>query len=395
MKNYNFVIIGGGIVGLTVARSLLQRKLGTVCILEKEASLGMHSSGRNSGVLHSGIYYPPNSLKAKICLSGAKKMADYANSHRISMLKTGKVIVAKNAEEFSKLHELYERGIQNGVSVRRISVKELKEIEPEAATHEGALHITDTGVINSKQVLHALENEITAMGAKLIYSARAEKIEEKVVYLKDEKISFGHLINAAGLHADNIAHAMGVGLDYCIVPFKGIYRKLSKEAAARFRGSIYPAPDLAMPFLGVHITRVVSGDVYAGPTAIPAFGRENYGVLRGIDSDFFSIAYHLSTMMVKNTNNLRGLIAQEIPNYLPSVFLKRVKSLAPGLKREDLEPCDKVGLRAQLMDKRSLKFVMDFLVEKGPNSTHILNAISPAFTSSFAFAEIIVDGVSS
>ncbi len=394
-ERYDFVIVGAGIVGLAVARKIAALKLGTVCILEKERALGLHSSGRNSGVLHTGIYYAPDSLKAKVCAAGARLLADYCAEKKLPLAKNGKVIVASDVSQVSSLKNLFDRGRANGVRVELIDEKRLSQIEPEARTVEAAIFSPDTNVIDSKAVLAALENDITAQGVTIRKNARLGDIESGFLSCGSSKIHFGHLINAAGLHADEVAHAMGVGERYKIMPFKGIYRKLRPEAASRFRGSIYPVPDLDVPFLGVHTTKTVSGEVYVGPTAIPAFGRENYGLFSGIDGEWAGIARDLSRMMLKNLNGFRTLVRQEIFKYNPSVFLKCIQRLAPFLKKEDIQSCGKVGLRAQLVDKKSLKLVMDFLIEDGPRSTHILNAVSPAFTSSFAFADIVVNRIQS
>jgi L-2-hydroxyglutarate oxidase LhgO len=206
--------------------------------------------------------------------------------------------------------------------------------------------------------------------------------------------SYGHLVNAAGLHADHVAHIMGVGLHYRILPFKGLYRKLKKDAAKRFNGSIYPVPDLRVPFLGVHVTRNIHDDVYVGPTAIPAFGRENYGMFEGVSlSEAPGIAWALGKMILKNKQGMRTMVGDEMSRYSASGFLQAAQACAPRLQASDFDNTGKVGLRAQLYDRNKGTLEMDFVVEPGPDSTHVLNAISPAFTSSLAFAEWIADKV--
>lgn len=395
-KSSDFVVIGGGIVGLTIARALALKHLGSVRVLEKEKKLGAHSSGRNSGVLHTGIYYPPDSLKAKVCVSGAKRMFEYALHHGIPVRKTGKVIVATDPDNISQIDVLYERALANGVRVEKISLKRLKEIEPEAHTFDSALYIPDTAVIDSKKVLEKLEEEIKGLGVQLDKEAEVcgFRIPQKTVRTKNVEYCYGHLINAAGLHADKIAHAMEVGKRYRILPFKGIYQKLTPNAAARFRASIYPVPDLEMPFLGVHITRTIDDQVMLGPTAIPALGRENYGLLRGLDlRESPAMLRDLAFMVARNTNGFANMVKEEFFKYSPGGFLKCAQKLAPALRREDILPSDKVGIRAQLVDQRSKKMVMDLVIEKGPDSTHILNAISPAFTGSLSFADFVMDAI--
>lgn len=395
MRRYDFVIIGGGIVGLTVARSLALKKTGTILLLDKEAFLGMHSSGRNSGVIHAGIYYTPESLKSKVCVEGSRLLAEYAREHAIPMIKTGKVIVATSASQSPGLEALYRRALANGVKIEKIDEARLKQLEPEARTAGEALYSPDTAVIDSKAVLKKMEAEISSLGVVIQKSSQAlPNSKDRTVRLKDETVSYGHLVNAAGLQADHIAHAMGAGLNYRILPFKGIYHSLKPEAAARIRGSIYPLPDVELPFLGVHVTRNVLGEVLLGPTAMPAFGRENYGIFDGMDLlESPRIARDLLRMVLKNQNGFRKLMVTEFGKYRRGGFLECVRELAPFVRLEDIVPSKKVGIRAQLADKATGKLEMDFVVESAKNSTHILNAVSPAFTSSLAFAEIVTSKI--
>lgn len=393
MRHYDFIIIGAGIVGLAAARALALRKCGSVCVLEKESSLGMHASGRNSGVLHSGIYYAPDSLKAKVCSAGAKMMAAYCRERGIPVEKNGKVVVARNAEESQRIRELYERAKQNGIRCELVDRGKLNEIEPDACTYDVALYSPETAVLDPKLVLDALETDVTDRGVDLIKNAEAKSIQDNIIQTSKDRFEFGHMINAAGLYADKIAHQMGVGRKYRIVPFKGIYQRLSAEASSRFRGSVYPAPNASVPFLGVHLTKTVSGEVTVGPTAMPALGRENYGILDGIDFEMPDILRTVAAMMMKNQDGFRQMATEEWAKYRPSGMFSAAKRLAPFLGTKDLLACDKVGLRAQLVDRSSLKLIMDFVIERGPDSTHILNAVSPAFTSSLAFAERVADEV--
>ena len=396
IKKSDFLIIGGGIVGLALARELAKRGLGRVRILEKEKKLGVHSSGRNSGVLHAGIYYPPDSLKAKVCVAGQKRMLEYALEHDIPVKKTGKVIVATEPGNVSQLDVLFERARANGVRVEKIDLNHLKEIEPEAHSFEKALYSPDTAVIDAKKVLECLSEDLAGLGVTLEKDAEAVSIDTRAKTVRGPAgtYGYGHLVNAAGLHADRIAHLMGVGERYRILPFKGFYRKLTSSAAARFKASIYPVPDLGMPFLGLHITRTIHDEVLLGPTAIPALGRENYGFWEGMDlRELPRIMIDLAGMVLKNTDGFARMVQDELSKYLDVGFLKAVRRLAPALGPEDIVPSDKVGIRAQLVDHVARKLVMDLVVESGPDSTHVLNAISPAFTSAFSFAEVLADRV--
>lgn len=388
----DFLIVGAGVVGLTIARELYNQGHKSITILEKEPDTGMHSSGRNSGVLHGGIYYPAGSLKAKLCIQGAQMMKQYAEEFGIAVQKTGKVIVAQREDLAPQIDMLYQRATSNGAKVEVVSMDELKKIEPEATTFGKALYSPETAVIDPKLVVHVLADELVNKGIKLVKNSEVLKVDVKAkkVIAKSGDYSYGFLINTAGLHADFIAHQFGVGLNYRILPFKGTYKKLKSPLADKIRGSIYPVPDLQFPFLGVHVTRTIQQSVYVGPTSIPAFGRENYSALKGVElGEGARMVSHLSKMILTNANGMRNLIFKELPKYSEYGFWQMSKALAPNMKREDLESTNKVGIRAQLIDLRDMKFIMDFLVEEGEDSLHILNAVSPAFTASFAFARYV------
>ena len=393
-KDFDFVVIGGGIVGLTIAWRLVQAGFKSILVLEKEQQLGMHASGRNSGVLHAGFYYSAESLKAKLCALGSRLMMEYASEKQIRFIKTGKVVVATDSEGVRQIPVLLERAKTNGIELHQITLDELKEREPEARSVEAALFSPNTAVIDSKSVLKSLEDDLMTSGVTIMKGSRLDRvlIDQKQVECGGVVFGFGHLVNCAGLYADQVAHSMGVGLKYTLLPFKGLYKKIRPEVASKFRGSIYPVPDLRVPFLGVHVTKNVFGEVYVGPTAIPAFGRENYGVLSGISPiEGLRMATHLGAMFLRNAQGMRQLVVEEMDRYFDSGFLKAVQKIAPGLDRKDLLPTNKVGIRAQLFDREKGQLEMDFVVESGNHSTHILNAISPAFSASFAFSTWIVE----
>lgn len=396
MKKYDFLVVGGGIVGLTVALELLRRGMGSVAVLEKEATLGMHSSGRNSGVIHAGIYYAPGSLKAHLCVSGAKRLWDYAEEKKLPHRRIGKVIVTTHEDQLSVLDDLERRAKANGVRIERVDEKGLGDIEPHARTVGYALFSPDTAVMDPKSVLKAIADDIVSMGGHVFYDTQVLRVDaDKRMLITDrDTFQYGHWVNAAGLEADRLAHQMQVGLQYRILPFKGSYKKVSPESPAQFRGLVYPTPDPQLPFLGVHVTKNVYGEVFLGPTATPALGCENYAGLRGIDWRRLPVDFgYLAYMFVTNRNGFFNLVRSEIAKYSARGFFEEVKKLSPVIRPEDILPCDKVGIRAQPFDCRTKRLVMDFLVEKGPFSTHILNAVSPAFTSSFALAEHIVSGI--
>jgi len=390
------LILGGGIVGLTVAREIVQRRLGSVALLEKELMLGMHSSGRNSGVIHAGIYYTPGSLKAHLCVSGAKRLWEYAEEKKLPHHRIGKAIVTTREDQIPVLEDLERRAKDNGVRIEMVDEKALAEIEPHARTVKKALYSPDTAVMDPKLMLQAIAEDFSAMGGQVYYDTKVLRIDasKRLVLTNRDTFEYGHLVNAAGLDADLLAHQMGVGLQYRILPFKGAYKKVSPESPAKFRGLVYPTPDPQLPFLGVHVTKNVYGEVFLGPTATPALGRENYTGFTKVDFTRLPVnLWYLGIMFLKNKNGFRNLVGSEIAKYSARGFFEEARKLSPVLRLQDIIPCDKVGIRAQPIDCRTQKLVMDFLVEKGPASTHIINAVSPAFTSSFALAEHIVDGM--
>ena len=385
------VICGAGIIGLSIARELIKRGAEDIVILEKEHQLGLHASGRNSGVLHAGIYYSQDSLKARFCLKGNLMMKEYCREKGIPVHETGKVIVTKKEEELSSLNELYKRAKKNGAEVRLIDSKELQEIEPYARTVEKAIFSPQTAVVDARKVLSVLEKELVDTG-KVRFLKGTEVIGIKgsrALKTTGGELTFETIINSAGAYADKIAHLFGIGQKYTILPFKGTYKKLRKEKSHVVRGNIYPVPDIRNPFLGVHFTRSHDGEVYIGPTAIPAFGRENYGIVKGIDREAPSIL--LKNLILLFTNSkFRKIALNEPAKYIKSRFYRDVAPMVKDLKPEDIIPSQKVGIRPQLVDWETKELVMDFLVLKDSSSVHILNAISPAFTSAFAFAEFVV-----
>ncbi len=386
----DFLICGGGIIGLTLARELLNSGCENIIILEKENTPGKHASGRNSGVLHAGIYYSPDSLKAKLCLQGNFLMKQYCREKGLPLLETGKVIVAKNVKEAETLKELYSRAVENGAKVELIDTGRLEEIEPYAKTHGTALYSYYTAVVDPGAILKSLHDDLVASGKVRILTGtefRRPKGSRAVLTNRGE-IRFDMFINAAGAYSDRVAHCFGVGLDYRLIPFKGIYRKLRKDKSYMVRGNIYPVPDIRNPFLGVHLTRNTKGEVYAGPTAITALGRENYRFPEGINAEAFDIAGRSAVLFLVNPK-FRKVALTEPRKYIFRFFYEDTKRLIKNLKPGDIVSSEKAGIRPQLVDWNKKELVMDFVVIRDADSVHVLNAISPAFTSSMVFAKLI------
>jgi len=393
MEHADVVIAGAGVIGLTLARELVSRGA-RVLALDKEDRPGRHASGRNSGVLHAGIYYAPGSARAATCLKGNRLMRAYCLERGLPLLESGKVIVAKDETELPRLRSLYDRALGAGAQVSLVDQDELREIEPRARTAGQAIHSPLTAVVDPVAILKSLRADLRASGrAEVRFGVTAlGPSGRRELATSAGPVAYGALVNAAGAHADRLAHAFGLGRRYVLVPFKGVYRKLRPEASGLVRGSIYPVPDPATPFLGVHFTRSVRGEVYIGPTAIPAFGRENYGILKGLDAEAPEILWRDATLLAVNPT-FRKVALSEPRKYLFRHFFADASRLVEGLGAGDVLPSPKAGIRPQLVDLAQNALVMDFLTESGEADLHVLNAISPAFTSSMALAEILADKV--
>jgi len=395
MTTADILICGAGIVGLTVARDLVAAGLEDILVIDKEPEAGRHASGRNSGVLHAGIYYAPGSLRAKSCLEGNFRMRQYCEERGLPLLKTGKVIVARDESELPALNELYVRARRNGAKVDLLDDRQLAEIEPNAKSAGQALFSHYTAVVDPKAILKSIQTELLATGkVRFLFGARfmgQEKEEGKRLRVSTSagQISCAFFLNASGAYGDVVAHAFGLGRNYRLIPFKGIYKKVKAEKAHMVRGSIYPVPNIKNPFLGVHFTRGAHGDVYLGPTAIPAFGRENYGILSGLDAEAPSILLRDALLFLRN-RKFREVAFEEPRKYFFTHFFNDAKKLVKELEPSDIESCPKVGIRPQLVDVTKNELVMDFVIEGTEQSVHVLNSISPAFTSSLFFAEMLI-----
>lgn len=391
MRRADFLICGGGIIGLTIARELVKRGYDNIIILEKEDSLGKHASGRNSGVLHGGIYYMPDSLKARLCLNGNRLMKAYCREKGLPLAETGKVVVTKDESENRTLRELYSRGIKNGAAVELIDEKQLKEMEPCAKTHGMALASYDTAVIDPMAVLKSLWKDLTdSKKVEILLNTEFRDVKGSNKALTNRgAIIFDRFVNASGAYSDRIAHAFGVGMNYRLLPFKGIYKRLRTEKSFLVKGNIYPVPDIRNPFLGVHFTRNIANDVTIGPTAIPSFGRENYHAFSDLSLETFSILFR-ELILFLNSAWFRDIAISESKKYFSGSFFADARKLLKDLEPGDIIPSKKMGIRAQLMDLDKKELITDFVVIKDGGSIHILNAVSPAFTSSMEFADLVV-----
>ncbi len=399
--NCDVVILGGGMVGLCLAYQLIERKeASSIVIVEKENELGLHSSGRNSGVLHAGLYYKPDSLKAKVCVSGAKRLREWIEDRRLHINTCGKVIVPQDIELDNQLDELYKRGTSNGADVEIWDEKQLKDFVPEARTSSGrALWSPNTSVVKPKEVLKQLSEELIQRGVKILTSQKgwSVSLKQKQLHLLESRtINYDHLINSTGLFADRVAHKFGVGEEFSLLPFKGLYWAIKKECPIKIKTNIYPVPDLNVPFLGVHFTPSADEDpiVSIGPTATPAFGRENYRAFDDLEPvSALSNLFLLANQYIKNSGGFRRYVHEQSPLCFKLFLIKAAQKLIPEIHLEHIYLSNKVGIRSQLYNKNTGQLEDDFLCLKGPSSTHVMNAISPAFTASFSLADLILDQV--
>lgn len=399
MLNFDFCILGGGAVGLSVAYQLKKHFSDkSVVIIEKEKAIGLHSSGRNSGVLHSGLYYPPGSLKAKVCISGSKRLQSWIQERNLPLNRCGKIIIPQRIELDQQLDLLYERGVANGCDVKYLDENDLAELFPSAKSSSGrALWSPSTSVTKPLTIINTMLRELLEIGVVFLNNQSGWTVspKESFIKLKNESVvNYGHLFNCAGLYADKVAHQFGIANHYKIMPFKGMYWELKKDSGIDIPCNLYPVPDLQMPFLGVHFTP--SGDHISaptiGPTATFAFGRQNYSLAEGIEPLLaLANSWTLLKQYIFAKGGMRHYVHQQSLLAFKFLMLKEAKNLIPDLQSKDVKISQKVGMRAQLFNIKKDALENDFVCINYLNTTHVLNAISPAFTASFALADHILE----
>ena len=380
MTTPDFLIIGGGVIGLCVARELRRRNPGTrVLVIDKESRLGAHASGRNSGVLHAGFYYTPDSLKARFTRVGNERMTEYCLERKLPIRRCGKLVVARSDEELPRLEELMQRGIANGVTLQWISAADAREIEPRAKVHERAIWSPSTSTVDPHAVMDALQRDALDEGIEIRFDT---------VFRKRD-FDAGFVVNAAGLYADAVARDFGFSASYRILPFKGRYL-YSSEPPGALRTHIYPVPDPRFPFLGVHFTIAVDGSLKIGPTAAPALWREQYGAFSNFRAgEAIAIAMYGASLIATDPSLRRHAIA-ELRKTRRGI-IAQAASLAEGVRETDYVKWGQPGIRAQLFDTKRRALEMDFVIEGDARSLHVLNAVSPGFTCAMPFADHVVD----
>lgn len=394
--NSDFLVIGGGIVGLATAFRLSQQfSDARIVVLEKESDVARHQSGRNSGVLHSGIYYKPGSLKSSTCREGKLAMEKFCQEHHIPFDICGKIIVALDEKEQERLRSIWERGQTAGVQCRLIDAYEIRQLEPHASG-VAAIHVPQAGIVDYPAVCQKLRDILIGQGHRVLAHQKVTKIacskdSVAIQTANGQRLDCSLMISCGGLYSDHIARMAGVNVPAKIVPFRGEYYALKPERAALCRNLIYPVPDPAFPFLGVHFTRMVNGAVECGPNAVLALAREGYSWSQIHWRELFeSLGYRgFQRIAARYWQTGLGEIRRSL---FKSAFVRALQRLIPELTNSDLTPC-RSGVRAQAIAPDG-SMIDDFLWVSGPRSLHVLNAPSPAATASLEIARLIVEQAS-
>jgi len=390
-KKCDVLIIGAGVVGLATGIALLQSRPSLkVIIAEKESSIAKHASGRNSGVIHAGFYYSPDSLKAKFCRDGNFELRKLAKKYEIPVKDVGKVVVSRNADEDLRLETLFQRGIANGVELEIHPEEKLKDYEPLAITYKRFMWSPNTGISDSKAVVQAMLDEFTLLGGSIEFDSKFKPIERQGEIVDAEnEFRFKHLVNAAGAQADRISRSVGVGTEYAMLPFMGVYRSTS-EKSLPLRRLVYPVPHPINPFLGVHFTLTMDGKTKIGPTAIPILGREQYSLATGWSASDIAQAFKgIKSLITGGSHDFGAILRSEWPKVIEKLLIKESTKLVPSAGLVGDWQRKPPGIRAQLVHLPSGKLEQDFIVTSQANATHILNAVSPGWTSSIPFGSYI------
>ncbi len=394
-RSYDVIIIGGGVLGCAVARSLSVQRC-KVLLLEKEPDVGLHTSGRNSGVLHSGFHASPGSLTARLCVEGNYAIRKYAESRRIPFEPVGTLVVASDETQVAVLEDLKGRGDRNGVpDLTLISVEKLRSKEPNLAGHT-ALYAPSGAIIDSRALTKSLANDASRSGATILYWQEVVDIQEQAnvvnVETRDGLYSSELVINCAGLHADRLAHVMGVGGNYCMLPFRGIYFTVTRPGPPIVRSTVFSLSDVSLPLLGVHLTPTLQGDVLIGPSAVPAFGREDYQFVKNRFASIAKLASQQSIWkaLFHNPKLFRLALNNDDHPLTQQFFWTEACKVVNGLQQKDISLGGRVGISPQLI-RSDGHLVDDLVIESTERTIHVLNMVSPGMTCSLAFAKWLTD----
>jgi L-2-hydroxyglutarate oxidase LhgO len=389
-------IIGSGIVGLTLAYEIAHNNSKCeITIFEKEDNSLKHGTGRNSGVIHSGIYYTPNSLRSELCIKGSRLMKKFIQDHNLFLNSCGKLLLPRDLKEIESLNLLFERSKKVGVKAIKLdSKKEILKIEPNCnPLFDEALFIQDTAIGNPKEVSKKLLEILSEKKVTILYQHEISDVnsEKGIISVQNTIFEFDYIINAAGLYSDKIAKISNLKTNYSSLPFKGKYWSVKTPNISELpKTLLYPVPNLAHPFLGIHTVYDQKGNFYLGPSSTPVFGKEAYKSFQNFNfSEFISLLFKFTIKIIKNENKLRSLAISEFRNLFLFHIRNSTKLYFKSSLNISLSESAKVGIRSQIFDNQSKTLFNDFVVVKQKKTIHILNAISPAWTSSFAMAKHI------
>ena len=391
---YNFIVVGGGIVGLATAYAIKKENPDvSILILEKEEQVASHQTGRNSGVIHSGVYYKPGSVKAELTTRGSRRMMDFCEKFGITYEKCGKVIVATNNEELPYLDILAERGVKNGLNIRKISREELRELEPHV-NGIAALHVPEAGIVSYKKVSEMLLAEFLRLGVDIMFNQLVTTIHTDktrcYIHTKNTYYESQYVINCGGLHSDSLAVKAGVDLEHRIIPFRGEYYELVKDRRYLVKNLIYPVPNPSFPFLGVHFTRMIDGSIHAGPNAVLSLKKEGYSKFSFNAFDAWKTLSYRGLWKLAGKHWGEGF--KELHrSFSKAQFVKSLQKLIPEIQAADLVHSPS-GVRAQALNPDG-SLVDDFLIRYHGRSIHVCNAPSPAATASLEIGDTIAKHV--
>ncbi len=389
---YDFVIVGGGIIGASTALSIIKlNPKKKILLLEKEKSFAFHQTGHNSGVIHAGVYYEPGSLKAKFCKRGLEETIKFCKQHNIPYSQCGKILVATSKDELNRMQSLYERCQKNNIDVSLLSKQELYKLEPDI-NGLGAILVKSTAIVDYQAITNKMANQYESLGGEFLLNTEVKNIDESLdsinIKTDNENIKARYLINCAGLMSDRIVNMLGIKTDFRIVPFRGEYYKLQSNMNSIVKHLIYPIPDPELPFLGIHLTRMIDGTITVGPNAVLGFKREGYGRYNFNLKDVAEMLSFKGFYKVISTNIISGL-KELLNSFHKASYLKQVQKYCPKIKLDDLEPYP-AGIRAQaVLNDGTL--VHDFLFTNSKRSIHVCNAPSPAATSAIPIGEYVAN----
>jgi len=389
---YDYIVIGGGIVGVSTALSLITKHSDKrILLLEKENAFGDHQTGHNSGVIHAGVYYQPGSLKAKFCKEGLKETIKFCSTHQIPYNQCGKLIVATSDEELARMQDLYQRCKENEIEAEILDQQQLLETEPNVQG-VGAILVKSSGIVSYRAVTEKMAEQYEALGGEYLLDTEIidlkENLDEITVVSKNETFTSKYLVCCAGLMADRMASLLDIKTDFQIIPFRGEYFKLPEKHNILVKHLIYPIPNPKLPFLGIHLTRMIDGSITIGPNAVIGFKREGYGIVNFSFKDTFEmLTYKGFRGVIKN--HFRSGMKEMLNSFYKRGYLKEVQKYTSSITLKDLQPYP-AGVRAMAVSKDG-SLIDDFLFEETTRSIHVCNAPSPAATSAIPIGRYVTE----